>query len=813
MLEAVLNEYIFDTENPEKNYRLGLEYEMIGQTASALSYYLRAAERTENKNLAYECLIRMGNCFNSQKNRKFSVKSMYHAAIALLPERPEAYYYLSRFLEQDLHYFESYTTCEIALNISEGKTFEPLHVYYPGKYALLFQKATSAWWRGKGKESRQLYQQLVDDYWNVMDEPHKESVEGNILKLGSTPPSYIYRMYDPKMHSKLRYKFPGSEKITQNYSQIYQDIFVLSLLNGKREGTFVEIGGAGPHQGNNTYLLEKDFAWKGISVEYDENQVKEYLAVRPTVVYHADALTLDYETIIKNVLKTDVVDYLQLDIEPAGNTYECLRRIPFDKIKFRVITYEHDYYADMTRSYRDKSREYLKSKGYVLVANDLSPDGVCTFEDWWVHPDLVSHDILFQMRDIDPNNVAKDATQYMFSFKEKEFDWGLIENNQWFRNLVEEEVFTNDIYQKYVQIKEGDVVLDVGASVGPFAWKIKDNKPSKVICLEPHKGLFQTLKKNITYDGTVCLNKAIGKTDGIELQSGLFNENTIYTQTEGNIQPVESITFKTLLEQNNITHINFMKLDCEGGEYEILNDENIDWIKVNVDYITGEWHLSSEETKKAFVHFRDNILSKFKNYEIRSYDDKPITDTMFSDWFISYYDMVNVYIDNREKEVKKRRYTLIDKTVSVAKKYIKDKWKYSIAPTLEFTTIVPEKGCVVDCVFCPQRTLVDRYKGERRLSLENFKRVIDKLPKEIRVTFSGFVEPWMNSDCTEMVKYAYDQGHPISVLAKLIWTYLRLSSMQVHQMVALLFIFLIKRIEQSILSLKSIWKLLSTLAR
>ena len=64
---------------------------------------------------------------------------------------------------------------------------------------------------------------------------------------------------------------------------------------------------------------------------------------------------------------------------------------------------------------------------------------------------------------------------------------------------------------------------------------------------------------------------------------------------------------------------------------------------------------------------------------------------------------------------------------------MKQPWKKAIAPTMEFTTSIDVKnGCVVDCVYCPQRTLQEKYKGERFLSLENFKSVVDKLPTEIR---------------------------------------------------------------------------------
>jgi hypothetical protein len=51
------------------------------------------------------------------------------------------------------------------------------------------------------------------------------------------------------------------------------------------------------------------------------------------------------------------------------------------------------------------------------------------------------------------------------------------------------------------------------------------------------------------------------------------------------------------------------------------------------------------------------------------------------------------------------------------------------------------------------------------MTFENFKRVIDKLPKEVRVTFSGFTEPWLNKRCTDMLIYASQQGHPISAFS------------------------------------------------
>lgn len=91
------------------------------------------------------------------------------------------------------------------------------------------------------------------------------------------------------------------------------------------------------------------------------------------------------------------------------------------------------------------------------------------------------------------------------------------------------------------------------------------------------------------------------------------------------------------------------------------------------------------------------------------------------------------------------------------------KYKTTPWPTMEITTCVPAKGCIVDCVFCPQRTLEKKYTGERYLRLEEFKFLVDKIPTDVRITFAGFVEPWLNKECTDMLLHAHQKGHEVSV--------------------------------------------------
>lgn len=70
-------------------------------------------------------------------------------------------------------------------------------------------------------------------------------------------------------------------------------------------------------------------------------------------------------------------------------------------------------------------------------------------------------------------------------------------------------------------------------------------------------------------------------------------------------------------------------------------------------------------------------------------------------------------------------------------------------------------GCGVLCSYCPQASIGTAYKqfnGPSKMSFELFKRCADKLPKDVIVDFTGYYEPFLNPDCTQMILYAHDLG-------------------------------------------------------
>ena len=88
---------------------------------------------------------------------------------------------------------------------------------------------------------------------------------------------------------------------------------------------------------------------------------------------------------------------------------------------------------------------------------------------------------------------------------------------------------------------------------------------------------------------------------------------------------------------------------------------------------------------------------------------------------------------------------------------------------IEITTYI---GCPLVCNYCPQDTLLSKYKGDnytgkKIMSLDLFESMLSKIPKEVQILFSGYVEPWTNPACTDMFIHTLEEGYRVSVFTTL----------------------------------------------
>ena len=176
--------------------------------------------------------------------------------------------------------------------------------------------------------------------------------------------------------------------------QADQDKFVLLMLHHKRNGFFVEIGSHHPQEINNSYILEKNFNWKGIMVEQRDTWLDQYRYIRPnSIPIIKDATTINYSDLFTTFHVPKNIDYLQIDLEPSnGSTLTTLKKLNeevMNTYKFAIITFEHDIYRTNFQNTRLESRRIFKERGYFLLFPDVNNKGENSFEDWYVHPDLV----------------------------------------------------------------------------------------------------------------------------------------------------------------------------------------------------------------------------------------------------------------------------------------------------------------------------------------------------------------------------------------------------------------------------------------
>ena len=171
--------------------------------------------------------------------------------------------------------------------------------------------------------------------------------------------------------------------------------------------------------------------------------------------------------------------------------------------------------------------------------------------------------------------------------------------------------------------------VQIGTNDGDdyFRKKVISKKPEKIILIEPNPSLVQKIKKNYSFyrGDLVIINKAVYYTDDEEVElvipskGGIIGRKAdngiVYKDVHFSLLPMndwgekedmvklktKTISFDTLMIENNITELDYLEIDTEGFDYEII--KMIDFKKYKIKQIKFE--IFGFPTERYSKHFEE----------------------------------------------------------------------------------------------------------------------------------------------------------------------------------------------------------------
>jgi FkbM family methyltransferase len=146
------------------------------------------------------------------------------------------------------------------------------------------------------------------------------------------------------------------------------------------------------------------------------------------------------------------------------------------------------------------------------------------------------------------------------------------------------------------KVTEGSVVVDVGANIGVFAiYAVMECRADRVIAFEPHPDNYALLERNVHDNGltnVTCVNAAVSAFTGtatLHVTPANSGGHSLTAPPTAESLEVPTLTLDRAAEIYHFGAIDYLKLDCEGAEYAILDSVSPELL-AQVDRISMEYH-------------------------------------------------------------------------------------------------------------------------------------------------------------------------------------------------------------------------------
>ena len=123
-------------------------------------------------------------------------------------------------------------------------------------------------------------------------------------------------------------------------------------------------------------------------------------------------------------------------------------------------------------------------------------------------------------------------------------------------------------------LNEKSIFFDIGAHIGNFSSKMYEKFECNIYAFEPLEENFKILKQNLNNHKKIkCYQIALLNFDGYSNISSLGASASLFDRNEGSTNKEVIVkSFGTFIREENLNFIDFVKMNIEGSEYDLLND-------------------------------------------------------------------------------------------------------------------------------------------------------------------------------------------------------------------------------------------------
>jgi FkbM family methyltransferase len=175
----------------------------------------------------------------------------------------------------------------------------------------------------------------------------------------------------------------------------------------------------------------------------------------------------------------------------------------------------------------------------------------------------------------------------------------------WIPEILQE-LWIKNVYGGIFGERTDMVVIDAGANCGLATQYFYDHC-KQIYSIEPSPEHFEALKKNKEFNGwdkVKLYNCALANHDGeaqLHIHVGNRTANSLTSNWGHGDETVKTITLKTIFDENKIESVDFLKMDIEGAEDQVLESPEFAEVAPKIKAMVVEYHNGGWERLHALV--------------------------------------------------------------------------------------------------------------------------------------------------------------------------------------------------------------------